>query len=85
MAKYADIDINIASPPVDEECTTSYYVEYRIIGELGWTLLNGVGYTTNNPIRIEPLAPSTDYEYRITRNCCNSQSATTEGSFTTPA
>lgn len=85
MAKYADIPITVASPVPDGECTSSYFVEYKVTGDEGYTLLNGVGTTFDNPIRVEPLIAATSYDYRITRNCCNGQSNATTGTFTTPA
>lgn len=83
MAKFATIPITVASPVPDGECTSSYFVEYKLTGSEGYTLLNGVGTTFDNPIIIEPLVPSTSYDYRITRNCCNGQSAASTGTFVT--
>ena len=85
MAKIATIPITIASPPDEAECTSNYFVRYRLTGDESWTLLNGTGYTIDNPILIQPLAASTSYDYEITRNCCNGQNAPTTGTFTTDA
>jgi hypothetical protein len=85
MAKYADIPITVASPPTEGECTVTYFVEWRPVGQVGWNLLNGNGFTDDKPFRIEPLSPSADYEVRVTRNCCNGLSNFTTQAFTTPA
>lgn len=84
MAAYADIPIVVASPVPAGQCTSSYFVRYKLTGDIGWTLLNGVGTTLDNPIRIQPLAAASSYDYEITRNCCNGINNTTTGSFTTP-
>lgn len=85
MAKFQEIDVAVSSPIPPEECTESYFVQYKVVGDAGWTLLNGVGYTVLNPILVQPLAPETDYVVQVTRNCCNNQNATSEITFTTPA
>lgn len=85
MAKYYDQTITVASPVPDGECTSSYFVQYKVDGDAGWTLLNGVGTTFDNPFRVEPLAPLTQYVIRVTRNCCNGQNNYSEISITTPA
>lgn len=84
MAQKAILPITISSPPIEGECTSSLYVEYRETGALGWQLLNGIGYTTDNPVVIQPLNDGTNYQYKITRNCCNGQQSVKEGTFTTP-
>lgn len=82
MAKKISIPINYLSPPPDDECTLYHVPQYRVTGAVGWNTLPA---TTLTPIEISGLSPSTGYDIRINRFCCNGQQSYTDTTYTTGA
>lgn len=55
------------------DCLAYYLVEYRLAGEAGYSFSEQ--YFTN-PIVVDNLLDDTEYEFRITRYCCNGIAST---------
>lgn len=72
--------ISIPITDHDDECTTRYTVEYKEDGAIDWI---SAPDQFESPVTISALADATDYNYRITRYCCNGLvSAPATGNFT---
>lgn len=76
MTKTASIPIT----DMADTCTARFGVQYRITGTPAWS---STPDQYDSPIIIPGLLSATQYDYRITRYCCNgAPSAPTTGTFT---
>ena len=82
MAKRIEIPIVISSPPVEDECTQQYVLEYKRSVDVGYQSLPA---TLANPIIVNNADAATLYNFRLTRFCCNGATKTTEFNYTTSA
>lgn len=62
-------------------CVAYYEVAYRVTGAANYTVMEP---QVDSPIVINNLADDTEYDYKITRVCCdNTRSGTVIGTFDT--
>lgn len=81
MAKTASIPITDHNDGIT--CTVRYGIRYRLTGAPTWISAED---QFDTPVTIPNLDASTDYDYEITRYCCDGLVSTAAtGSFTTSA
>ena len=78
------VSIPITDHGTSGVCTAYYVTRYKASFDSSWTVV--YPNPTVPPITITGLAPSTVFNYEITRYCCDgSSSNAASGTFTTPA
>lgn len=85
MAKRVSIPITLSSPPIENECTSEYLLEYKLSGDAGYTALPLFPPPEDNTIVVDNLVAASLYNFRLTRYCCNGDNKTTEFNYTTSA